>query len=166
MPKSVLRAVLGRMQVTLHATRRTPHSASRLVETISALLVKTRRAPSQDSKDARVYGHTTTVMHKLSTPPPPLPPILGFIFVAHRVEHPHFSAFYVSRFASNFAYIQGINMPKKEEKEGNMWQNTQECAVSPARGGVMKQKLTADVLGRRKKKCGAVGWGGVGCGIV
>ena len=26
-PRSVLRAVLGRMQLTLHATRRTPHSA-------------------------------------------------------------------------------------------------------------------------------------------
>ena len=31
-PKSVLRAVLGRMQFTLHATRRTPHGASRLVQ--------------------------------------------------------------------------------------------------------------------------------------
>ena len=40
----------------------------------SAWLVKTRRAPSRHSSDARIYGHTTTAMHKLSTPPPtPLP---------------------------------------------------------------------------------------------
>ena len=45
-PKSVLRAVLGRMQFTLHATRQTPHGASRLVQAMSAWLGKTRRAPS------------------------------------------------------------------------------------------------------------------------
>ena len=67
-PKSVSRAVLRRMQFTLHATRRTPHGASRLVQATSASLVKTRRAPSRHSGDARVYGHTTTAMHKLSTP--------------------------------------------------------------------------------------------------
>ena len=71
MPKSVLRAVLGRMQFTLHATRQTPHGASRFVQAMSAWLVKTRRAPSRYSRDARVYGHTTTAIHKLSTPPPP-----------------------------------------------------------------------------------------------
>ena len=71
MPKSVLRAVLGRMQFTLHATCQTPHGASLLVQAISAWLVKTRRAPSRHSRDARVYGHTTTAMHKLSTPSPP-----------------------------------------------------------------------------------------------
>ena len=79
MPKSVLRAFLGRIQFTLHATRRTPHGASRLVQAISAWLVKTRRAPSRHSRNARVYGHTTTAIHKLSTPPPspvnPLPPL-------------------------------------------------------------------------------------------
>ena len=69
-PKSVLRVVLGRMQFTLHATRRTPHGASRLVQAMSAWLVKTRCAPSRHSRDARVYGNTTTAMHKLSTPPP------------------------------------------------------------------------------------------------
>ena len=69
--KSVLRAVLGRMQFTLQATRPTPHGASRLVQPMSAWLVKTRRAPSRHRRDARVYGHTTTAMHKLSTPPPP-----------------------------------------------------------------------------------------------
>ena len=70
-PKSVLRAVLGRMQFTLHATPRRPHGASRLwCKQISAWLVKTRRAPSRHSRDARVYGRTTTTMHQLSTPPP------------------------------------------------------------------------------------------------
>ena len=68
-PESVLRAVLGRIQFTLHATRRTPHIASRLVQAMSAWLVKTRRARFRHSKDARVYGHTTTAMHKLSNPP-------------------------------------------------------------------------------------------------
>ena len=77
MPKSVLRAVLGRMQFILHATRRTPNGASRLVQAMSAWLRKTRRAPSRRSKDARVYGHTITATHKLSTPPPPLPPVSG-----------------------------------------------------------------------------------------
>ena len=55
-PGSILRAVLGRMQFTLHATRRTPHGASRLVQPMSAWLVKTCRAPSRHSIDARVYG--------------------------------------------------------------------------------------------------------------
>ena len=81
--KSVLRAVLGRMQFTLHATRRPPLGASRLVQAMSAWCVKTRRAPSRHSRDARVYSHTTTAMHKLSTPPPryrslahsPFPPL-------------------------------------------------------------------------------------------
>ena len=56
MPKSVLRAVLGRMQFTLQATRRTNHGASRLAQAMSAWLVKTRRAASRQSRDARVYG--------------------------------------------------------------------------------------------------------------
>ena len=73
MPKSVSRAVLRRMQFTLHGTRRTPHGVSRLVQAMSAWLVKTRRAPSRYSRDVRVYGHTTTAMHKLTTPPPLLP---------------------------------------------------------------------------------------------
>ena len=69
-PKSVLRAVLRRMQYTIHAIRRTPHGISRFVQAMPAWLVKTRRAPSRHSRDARVYGHTTTAMHKLSTPSP------------------------------------------------------------------------------------------------
>ena len=75
---SYKRFVEGWMQFTLHATRRTPYGASRLVQAMSAWLVITRRAPSRHSRDARIYGHTTTAMHKLSTRPPP-PPLLADI---------------------------------------------------------------------------------------
>ena len=37
--------IIDRMQLTLHATRPTPHGASRLVQAMSAWSVKTRRAP-------------------------------------------------------------------------------------------------------------------------
>ena len=50
------------MQLTLHATRRTPHGAPRLVQAMPAWQMKTRHAPSRHCKDARVYGHTTTAM--------------------------------------------------------------------------------------------------------
>ena len=45
--KSASRAVLSVMQLTIQATRRTPHGASRLVLAMSAWSVKTRRAPSR-----------------------------------------------------------------------------------------------------------------------
>ena len=48
-------AVLCSMQLTLHAPRRTPQGASRLVQAMSAWSVKTRRAPSQHCRDARVF---------------------------------------------------------------------------------------------------------------
>ena len=44
--KSASQAILSRMQLTVHATRRTPHGASRLVPAMSAWSVKTRRACS------------------------------------------------------------------------------------------------------------------------
>ena len=69
--KSASQAVLSRMQLTLHATRRTPHGASCLVLAMSARSVKTRRAPSRHCRDARVYGHTTTAMHDNDYTPPP-----------------------------------------------------------------------------------------------
>ena len=69
MQKSVFRAVLERIQFILDAPRRTPHGASRLVQAMSAWLVQTRRAPSRHSREARVYGRTTTAVHKLSTHP-------------------------------------------------------------------------------------------------
>ena len=61
------------MQFTLRATRQTPHGASRLVQAMSTWLVKTRRGPSRHCRNARIYVHTTTAMHKLSTPPLPRP---------------------------------------------------------------------------------------------
>jgi len=63
----------SRMQLTLHATRRTPHGPSRLVQAMSAWSVKTRRAPSRRCRGARVYGHMTTAMYDMSTPQPLLP---------------------------------------------------------------------------------------------
>ena len=90
MPKSVLRAVLGRIQFTLHATCRTPHGASRLVQAMSAWLVKTRRGPSRRSRDARGYGHTNTAMPKLSTPLPspsaPHPPLISLMLIFRRSD--------------------------------------------------------------------------------
>ena len=74
MRKSASRAGLGRMQLTtLHATGRTPHGV--LVQAMSTWSVETRRAPSRHCRDARVYGHTTTAVHELTTPP--TPPHLG-----------------------------------------------------------------------------------------
>ena len=73
------KAVLSRMQLTLHATRPAPHSASRLVQAISAWPVKTRRTPSRHCGDARVYGLTTIAMHDSEyTPPPPPHPQLFY----------------------------------------------------------------------------------------
>ena len=62
---AALQAVFSGMQLTLRATRRTPHGASRLVLAMSAWSVKTRRALSWHCRDARVYGHTTTAMHDI-----------------------------------------------------------------------------------------------------
>ena len=52
----------------------TPHDASSFVHARSAWSVKTKRAPSQHGRHARVYGHSTTAMHEMSTPFPPRPP--------------------------------------------------------------------------------------------
>ena len=71
--KSASKVVLRSMQPTLSATRPTPHGASRLVRAMTAWLVKTRRAPSQCCRGARVHGQTTittTAIHDMSTPPP------------------------------------------------------------------------------------------------
>ena len=69
--QSASQVVLSRIQFTIHATRRTPHGASRLVQAMSALSVKTRRAPSRHCRDARVDGHTTTDVHDIEYNPPP-----------------------------------------------------------------------------------------------
>ena len=63
--------LLSRMQLPLHATRRTPHGASRLGQAMPGWSVKARRAPSRYCRDARVYGHTTTAMHDTEYTPPP-----------------------------------------------------------------------------------------------
>ena len=63
------------MQLTLHANRRTPRGTSRLLQSMSAWSVKTRRVPSRHCRDARVYGHTTTAMHDMGTPPVSSPPL-------------------------------------------------------------------------------------------
>ena len=67
--KSALQAVRSRTQLTLHATRRTSHDASRLVYAMSAWTLKTRRAPSRRCMGARVctilskYSHAITAIY-------------------------------------------------------------------------------------------------------
>ena len=73
--KSASRTVLVGMQFTLHATRRTPHGTSRLVQAMYAWSVRIRFPPSRRCRDARVYGCTTTAMcmtriHTLLQHPP------------------------------------------------------------------------------------------------
>ena len=79
-------SAFSRMQLTLRATPRKPHGASRSVHAMSSWSVKTLRAPSWHSRDASVYtlhGHVTTAMGEMSTPPPlpaslfPAPPAIA-----------------------------------------------------------------------------------------
>ena len=72
--KSASKAVRSRIQITLHATRPTPHGASLLLQAMSAWSVKARRAPSRHCRDRRVHGHTTTATD-MSTPPHPRSPV-------------------------------------------------------------------------------------------
>ena len=61
------------MQLTLYS-RDSPNTSRRFALVSSnAWSMKTRRAPSRRCRDARVYGHTTTAMHDMSTAPT-LPP--------------------------------------------------------------------------------------------
>ena len=74
-PKSVLRAVLGRMQFTLHATHRTPHGASRLAASNVCLVGEnpTCSVPAPEGSEglwSYNYGHA----QKRSTPPLPCRP--------------------------------------------------------------------------------------------
>ena len=73
-PMLASQVVLSRMQLALHAARRTSHGASRLVHAMSTWSVQARRAPSRQCRDARVHGHTTTAVHEMSTFPSPPPP--------------------------------------------------------------------------------------------
>ena len=59
---------LGRVQLTLHATRRIPHGASRLVQAMPVWWAKSRRAPPRHCRNVRGCGGTTTAMHDMSTP--------------------------------------------------------------------------------------------------
>ena len=63
------RFLVGWSSAFMHATRRTPHVASRLVLAMSAWSVETRRDPSQHCRDVRVHGRTTTVTSMASVHP-------------------------------------------------------------------------------------------------
>ena len=58
---------INSMQLDFRAAS-THRGVSRLVQAMYCLVGKTRRAPSRQCKYARVYGHTTTVMHDMNTP--------------------------------------------------------------------------------------------------
>ena len=104
-----MRFLRSRMQLTLHATHRTPHGASRLAQAMPAWSMKYQRAPSRHCSDVRVYGHTTSAMHDTSIPPSfwlwlqdygharqlvhPLPP-----FVPSWINPPSCSSFPLSNF--------------------------------------------------------------------
>ena len=90
------------MLFTLHATRRTPHGASRLVQ------AKIRRAPSRHSRDARVYGHTTTAMHKLSAHTPRYAPscLSRYNTLLPRRLAPNFTYARQALFCSRFSLVQ------------------------------------------------------------
>ena len=66
-------AVLGRMQLTLHASHPAPPVSLRAwcKQSMPAWSVKDRRALSRHCGGARVYGVTTRAVHDLSTPPYP-----------------------------------------------------------------------------------------------
>ena len=66
----------------------------------SRVAVKTRRARSRHSRDARGYGHTTTGMHELSTPPPALFP--GTWYVAAGFRRLTFLGLLADRISINF----------------------------------------------------------------
>ena len=71
--KSAPQTVLSGMQLTVHATRRTPHGSSGFVQVAIAWSVKSLRAPPRNCRDARVYGANTRDMHDVSTLPPRSP---------------------------------------------------------------------------------------------
>ena len=73
--KSASKAVFRRMQLALHATRRTPHVWLRAwcTSSMPASSSKTRRPPSRHCRDTRVYSHTTTAMHGIGCTHPTIP---------------------------------------------------------------------------------------------
>ena len=95
---SASQAVLSGMQLTLHATRRTPHGASRLAQATFAWSAKPRHAPSRQCRDAGVCVHATTAMHEIEYisfndyPPPPFHRRAPCIY-RHQSKNPAFSSF-------------------------------------------------------------------------
>ena len=93
--KQAPQALLTRMQLTLHATRRTPHGASRLVRATSAWSVKARHAPVPALyRCKRFYGHTTMHMHGIEcTSRPDLSSWYvvwcRILFSTWSLDHPH-----------------------------------------------------------------------------
>ena len=75
--KPATQVVLSRMQLTFHETHPTPHGTSRSLQAMPVWSVETRRASSRHSRDAKVYGHTTTAMHGAEYTPIP-PPLLCY----------------------------------------------------------------------------------------
>ena len=69
--KAASQVVLDRMQLTLRASRQTPHGASRLVQAMPAWLVKTRRASSRHCRDARAAPPTPHPPHTHALYPSP-----------------------------------------------------------------------------------------------
>ena len=67
-PTSASQAVLSRIQVTLHATRRKPHGALRLVQAMSAWVVKPD-VVCPGIVGMRESVHTTMAMHDNEYPP-------------------------------------------------------------------------------------------------
>ena len=81
--ESASQVFFSRMQLTPHATRRTPHGASHLVQTMSAWSVNPQSASSWHCRDAGVCGIKITAMHENECNPP-LPPASSFPLPAPR----------------------------------------------------------------------------------
>ena len=76
-PRAKVRVTTGSWKDAGHPSCDLLNTSRRFALGASNVCLETRRAPSRHSRDARVYGHTTTAMHKLSAlpnPPSPSPP--------------------------------------------------------------------------------------------
>ena len=74
-PRAKVRVTTGSWKDAGHPLCDLPNTSRRFALGASNVCLETRRAPSRHSRDARVYGHTTTAMHKLSALPPPPSPL-------------------------------------------------------------------------------------------
>ena len=85
----VLQAILSRIQVTLHVTRRRPHGASHLELMTYNRSVESRGAPSRQCRNERVHRPTTTVLNHngYALPPPsPVPKQVNYIDAVVQVQ--------------------------------------------------------------------------------